>query len=98
MDPFPGDIGQIVQAKILDEKPKFPSEFPAVLKEMVNAGWSQKPRERPGIEEFRSALSLMLKSEDQGGQTIFDNCPTFPEKHTVRLESTGKEGKPIKRF
>jgi serine/threonine protein kinase len=61
MDPFPGNMGQIFQAKNLDEKPKFPSQFPAALKDLVYAGWSKKPRERPAIDNFRSALRSMLK-------------------------------------
>jgi serine/threonine protein kinase len=69
MDPFPGNMGQIWQAKNLDEKPEIPSEFPAVLKELVLTGWSKKPRERPEIEKFSLALSLMLKEEEEKSLT-----------------------------
>ncbi len=64
MDPFPGNIGQIVQAKINDEKPEFPLQFPEALKNVIRDGWSQKPRERPDIEKFRSALNLQKQEED----------------------------------
>jgi hypothetical protein len=65
MDPFPGEIGQIVQAKFQNETPDIPLEFPAALKNLICNGWSKKPKERPKIEKFRSALSLMLKEEEQ---------------------------------
>ncbi len=65
MDPFPGSMGQIWQAKSLDEKPEFPSGFPAILKDLVSTGWSKKPRERPEIEKLSSALCLMLKREEE---------------------------------
>ncbi len=61
MNPFHGNIFQIWQAKIKDEKPIIPLEFPADLKNLVSDGWSIKPRERPEIGKFRSALSLMLQ-------------------------------------
>jgi hypothetical protein len=64
-DPFPGNIGQIYKTKIQDEKPKIPLDFPAALKNLINYGWSKKPRERPEIEKFRKALSLMLKHEEE---------------------------------
>ncbi len=64
MDPFPGNIGQIVQAKIQDEKPEFPSQFPAALKNVISDGWSPKPRQRPTIEKFRSALKVMKQEEE----------------------------------
>ncbi len=68
MDPFPGNIGQIFQAKNLDEKPKFPTQFPAALENVIKCGWSQKPRERPEIEKFESALNLILKHRE--GKTL----------------------------
>jgi hypothetical protein len=69
MDPFPGNIGQVFQAKNLDEKPKFPAQFPVVLKELVYNGWSKKPRERPEIKKFRFALSVMLEQEENKNLT-----------------------------
>ncbi len=65
LDPFPGNIGQICQAKIQDEKPKIPSEFPEALKKVIRDGWSKKPRERPEIEKFRKALCIVLKQEEK---------------------------------
>jgi serine/threonine protein kinase len=63
IDPFPGSMGQIWQAKIQDEKPEVPSEFPSLLKEYILTGWSKKPRERPEIKKLRSTLSIMQKKE-----------------------------------
>jgi serine/threonine protein kinase len=65
IDPFPGNIGQIVQAKLQDEKPEFPIQFPAGLKNIISCGWSRKPRERPKIENLKSVLSFMLKQEEE---------------------------------
>ncbi len=65
MDPFPGSMSQIFQAKSQDDKPEFPPEFPAVLKDLVYTGWSKKPRERPEIEKLSSALCLLLKQEEE---------------------------------
>jgi hypothetical protein len=64
LDPFPGTMLQIFRAKENDEKPEIPQEFPASLKHLISHGWSKKPRERPAIKEFRSALSLMLNQEE----------------------------------
>ncbi len=64
MDPFPGNIGQIVQAKIRNETPKIPSEFPAALKNVVSDGWSKKPRERPTIENFRFVLNTLKQEKE----------------------------------
>jgi hypothetical protein len=64
MDPFPGNIGQIVQAKLQNEAPEIPSEFPAALKNVISDGWSQKPRERPEIEKFKLALNVMKQEEE----------------------------------
>jgi hypothetical protein len=61
MDPFPGNMGQIYVAKIQNETPEISSQFPAALKDLVEAGWSKKPRERPAIDDFRSALRSMQK-------------------------------------
>jgi hypothetical protein len=69
IDPFPGNIGQICQAKIQDETPKFPSEFPTALKIIISSGWSKKPRKRPEIEKFSSALRVMQKKEEENSLT-----------------------------
>jgi serine/threonine protein kinase len=63
-DPFPGNIGQIYQAKFQNEKPNIPFEFPEALKNVICDGWSKKPRERPEIEKFRSALNVLKQEEE----------------------------------
>jgi hypothetical protein len=63
-DPFPGSVLQIFRAKQHDEVPEIPLEFPDALKNLIRNGWSKKPRERPEIKEFRSALSLILNQEE----------------------------------
>jgi serine/threonine protein kinase len=80
LDPFPGNIGQICQAKIQDEKPKIPSEFPEALKKVIRDGWSKKPRERPELEKFRLALSVMLREEENQSLTLTDETKmaSFP--------------------
>ena len=60
IDPFPGHIGQIFQAKMSDKKPVVPSGFPLGLKELIPKGWSKEPKERPSIEEFKAVLNKML--------------------------------------
>jgi serine/threonine protein kinase len=42
IDPFPGNMGQIWQAKAQDKKPEIPSEFPTALKNLIIDGWSKK--------------------------------------------------------
>ena len=64
IDPFPGSMGQIWQAKNLDEKPEFPLEFPAALKNLISVGWSKKPRERPAIEKIKIALNVLKQEEE----------------------------------
>jgi serine/threonine protein kinase len=77
-DPFPGSMGQIWQAKNLDDKPKIPLEFPAVLENLICDGWSKKPRERPKIERFRLALN-MLKQEEESSHMgkLYMTCNYF---------------------
>ena len=65
IDPFPGHIGQIFQAKMSDQKPVVPSVFPKDLKKLIAKGWSRNPKERPSIEEFKSALNQMLTGEEK---------------------------------
>jgi hypothetical protein len=64
VNPLPGNIGQIWQAKHLDEKPEIPSEFPTALKNLIIDGWSKKPRERPAIEKFKLALNVLKQEEE----------------------------------
>ncbi len=49
--------------------------FPSNLKELVCRGWSKKAKERPPIQEFKSALMTMLP----GGETESFNSQTLPE-------------------
>jgi hypothetical protein len=63
INPFPGQIFQIFQAKMSDKKPVIPSDFPSDLRELVIQGWSKDPKERPSIQEFKSALKKMLPRE-----------------------------------
>ena len=63
IDPFPGSIGQIFEAKRLDEKPVIPSDFPSDLRELVIQGWSKDPKERLPIQDFQSTLNKMLPRE-----------------------------------
>ncbi len=49
----------------MDEKPIIPSDFPSDLKELIRRGWSKEPKERPPIEEFKSAFYNMLPQEER---------------------------------
>ena len=73
IDPFPGSIGQIFEAKRLDEKPVIPSDFPSDLKELICRGWTKEPKKRPPIEEFKFAFNKMLPKQGKG------QSPTLPE-------------------
>ena len=59
-NPFPGDVCQIVWAKMNDKRPAMPEDFPSNLKELVSRGYSKEPRERPKLVHFQSALNKML--------------------------------------
>ncbi len=62
-DSFPGTIGQIFEAKQNNTKPKIPSEFPAVLKNLICQGWSKEPKKRPNLQVFKFVLTIMLREE-----------------------------------
>jgi hypothetical protein len=64
IDPFPGNLMQIFESKMMDKKPKFPSDFPSELKELVSKGWSKIPTERPPLQEFMAALNTMVTVEE----------------------------------
>jgi hypothetical protein len=85
IDPFPGHIGQIFQAKMSDKKPAISADFPAELKELVIQGWSKDSKERPSIQEFKSAFNKMLPKQGKG------QSPTLPEDNSPNE----KEEKPI---
>ncbi len=56
-------MGQIFEAKRLDEKPVIPSDFPSDLRELVIQGWSKDPKKRLPIQDFQSTLNKMLPRE-----------------------------------
>jgi serine/threonine protein kinase len=58
--PFPGDVCQILGAKMRDVRPAMPEDFPSELKELVSQGYSKEPTERPKLLHFQSALNKML--------------------------------------
>ncbi len=88
IDPFPGNIGQIFQAKMSDKKPAISADFPAELKELVIQGWSKDPKERPSIQEFKSAFNKMLPKEGKGQSPTLpeDNSPNEKEDQLIPCE------------
>jgi hypothetical protein len=80
IDPFPGHIGQIFQAKMSDKKPAIPLDFPAELKELVIQGWSKEPKTRPPIQGFKLALNKMLTIEGK------DQCCTFQDNNYTEVK------------
>jgi serine/threonine protein kinase len=63
-NPFLGDVCQILGAKMRDERPAMPEDFPSELKELVSQGYSKEPKERPELVHFQTALSKMLSDCD----------------------------------
>jgi hypothetical protein len=63
-----------------DKKPAIPSNFPSDLKELVIQGWSKDQKERPPIEDFKSALNKMLTCEGK------DQCLTLLEDNKYPKE------------
>ena len=80
IDPFPGSMGQIFEAKRLDEKPVIPSDFPSDLRELVIQGWSKDPKERLPIQDFQSALNKMLPSGRKHKSLMFQENNYHKEK------------------
>ena len=80
IDPFPGSMGQIFEAKRLDEKPVIPSDFPSDLRELVIQGWSKDPKERLPIQDFQSALNKMLPREGKHQPLMFQDINFHKEK------------------
>ena len=94
VDPFPGNIGQICCAKFKDEMPDIPQDFPTALKDLVCSGWSEKPRERPEIEKFKSALRQMIEHEEESGSSEASTSTVVQrtnsqEAKLLRTESEG---------
>ncbi len=83
INPFPGHIGQIFQAKMSDKKPAIPSDFPSKLKELVIQGWSKDQEERPPIEEFKSALNKMLTSKGTDQSLTLPEINKYPTEEEV---------------
>jgi serine/threonine protein kinase len=83
MDPFPGNLLQIFRAKQNDDKPKVPLEFPDALKSVIGYGWSKKPRERPEIKEFISALSLMLQLVKEKNLTVTEETTLMGNTYLI---------------
>ena len=54
--PFPGDFMKVYGAKMSGEKPKIPSEFPFLLVDLIDMGWSTEQMKRPTIAEYVSVL------------------------------------------
>ena len=63
-----------------DKKPAIPSDFPSDLRELVIQGWSKDPKERPSIQEFKSALNKMLPSEGKHQSLMFQDNNYLKEK------------------
>jgi serine/threonine protein kinase len=97
IDPFPGSFGQIFQAKMLDKKPDMLPLFPSNLKDLIFRGWSKEPKERPQIQEFKSALSSMHSTKRKKQFVQNDNYSKKKEgqlapcKEVVLAHKTGKE-------
>ncbi len=96
---------QVYQAKISDEKPPVPSNFPFQLKDLVFQGYSKEPQKRPPIEDFQSALNNMLTDEEtERNQTLQEYNSSFERdeqyiteeevKLTLDKNSEDKETKP----
>ncbi len=84
LDPFPGNLGQIFEAKRLDKKTVMPSDFPPHLKSFILCGWSKEPKNRPPLAECMAALNKMLNRDDKeidNEATDRDNSLLWPEKN-----------------
>ena len=84
LDPFPGNLGQIFEAKRLDKKPVMPSDFPPHLKDFILRGWSKEPKNRPPLAECMAALNNMLNRDDKEVDkeaTDRDNSLLWPAKN-----------------
>jgi hypothetical protein len=79
-------MGQIFEAKRLDEKPVIPSDFPFDLKELVIQGWSKDPKKRLPIQDFQSALNKMLPGEGKHQSLMFQEN-NYPKEKREQLDS-----------
>jgi serine/threonine protein kinase len=86
IDPFPGHFAQVFEAKRLDEKPVIPSNFPSDLKELICRGWTKEPKDRPPIEEFKSAFNKMLpKAEKNYSLTLPEDNSSNENKEQLPI-------------
>jgi hypothetical protein len=95
INPFPGNIGQVLKAKENHQNPHLSSEFPNSLKDLMPLGWSKEPEKRPGLGHFKSALNTMLQDEKYiKTQPGSQNCGVLPNsqsgngKHATQEEYT----------
>ena len=69
-----------------DKKPVIPSDFPSDLRELVIPGWSKDPKERPSIQEFKSALNKMLPREGKHQPLMLQDI-NYPKEKREQLDS-----------
>ena len=69
-----------------DKKPAISADFPAELKELVIQGWSKDPKERPSIQEFKSALNKMLPREGKHQPLMLQDI-NYPKEKREQLDS-----------
>ncbi len=85
INPFPGRIEQIFEAKRIDTKPAVPSDFPAPLKELILQGWSKDPKERPQLDTFKLALNKVMGDDLQQSTSERDQLVAL-QTSTFKLE------------
>lgn len=85
LDPFPGltTIVQVVRALLKNQRPKFPTNFHDELKEVVQRGWAQDPKDRPEISAFQKVFSKMDERQlEVSDMTIQNTTFRFSEQTT----------------
>ncbi len=92
MDPFPGNICQIIEAKQKDRKPVMPLHFPSDLKDVILCGWSKEPKKRASIKEFNSALNKMLTGEEAQADETDCSLNLAEKSCSVKKEEQPKPG------
>ncbi len=85
INPFPGRIEQIFEAKRIDTKPAVPSDFPAPLKDLILQGWSKDPKERPQLDTFKLALNKVMGDDLQQSTSERDQLVAL-QTSTFNLE------------
>ncbi len=69
-----------------DKKTVIPSDFPSDLRELVIQGWSKDPKERPFIQEYKSALKKMFPREGKHQPLMFQDN-NYPKEKREQLDS-----------